>query len=298
MELCQPNNRLLCATCKGIMRGPVQAACGHRFCEGCLTESVCRHCLCTTAPVFRDNAVAQELVVAAVRCVMCPWVGTVAEYRQGHVMEHEGMQPCPFAVLGCATDDCDDTVEDHQQLLVKCLKSATDRIKALEANVNNINMERQAIAARFAHLEMATQNGTLVWLVPVASDCPLPMILSPVFYTHRNGYAMCVRMYPKGDGSGAGTHMSMYFNVLKGPADDKLEWPFSKHVTVSLVGQEPGVPDIVHSLRSNFDSVSFKKPVGVVANIPIGWPTFCPLTCVPMYTKNGQLCVTVHVCDL
>lgn len=70
----------------------------------------------------------------------------------------------------------------------------------------------------------------------VSSDCSLFMVLFSVFYIYRNGYVMCVRMYLKGDGSGTGTYVLMYFNVLKGSVDDILEWSFSKYVIVFLVG--------------------------------------------------------------
>lgn len=56
-----------------------------------MIESVCRYCLCTTVFVFRDNVVVYELVAVVVRCVVCSWVGIVVEYREGYVMEYEGM---------------------------------------------------------------------------------------------------------------------------------------------------------------------------------------------------------------
>lgn len=54
--------------------------------------------------------------------------------------------------------------------------------------------------------------------------------ISPAFYTSRYGYKMCLRVYLNGDGTGRGTHLSLFFVVMKGPNDALLRWPFNQKV--------------------------------------------------------------------
>lgn len=41
---------------------------------------------------------------------------------------------------------------------------------------------------------------------------------------------MCLRLYLNGDGTGRGTHLSLFFVVMKGPNDALLRWPFNQKV--------------------------------------------------------------------
>lgn len=41
---------------------------------------------------------------------------------------------------------------------------------------------------------------------------------------------MCLRVYLNGDGTGRGTHLSLFFVVMKGPHDALLRWPFNQKV--------------------------------------------------------------------
>lgn len=62
---------------------------------------------------------------------------------------------------------------------------------------------------------------------------PTSALLTPnpaAFYTSRYGYKMCLRVYLNGDGTGRGTHLSLFFVVMKGPHDALLRWPFNQKV--------------------------------------------------------------------
>ena len=59
----------------------------------------------------------------------------------------------------------------------------------------------------------------------------------PGFYTHHNGYKMCIRVYPNGDGDGEGTHVSIFTYLMKGSYDDYLKWPFRGIITIQIVNQ-------------------------------------------------------------
>jgi len=62
-------------------------------------------------------------------------------------------------------------------------------------------------------------------------------IYSDPFYLFPNGYKMCLRLYIKGDSKARGTHMSLFFVIMRGENDANLQWPFKFKVTFSLIDQ-------------------------------------------------------------
>lgn len=63
---------------------------------------------------------------------------------------------------------------------------------------------------------------------PGSPPCPA------AFYTSRYGYKMCLRAYLNGDGTGRGTHLSLFFVLMRGPHDALLRWPFNQKVRGGL----------------------------------------------------------------
>ena len=57
------------------------------------------------------------------------------------------------------------------------------------------------------------------------------------FYTHPQGYKLEVVVYANGYGGspGAGSHVSVFANLVKGEHDDDLQWPLSMEVAVQLL---------------------------------------------------------------
>ena len=56
-------------------------------------------------------------------------------------------------------------------------------------------------------------------------------------YSHFGGYKMFLRIDLHGQGSGKGTHVSVYVLLMKGDNDDNLKFPFKGHIVVSLLNQ-------------------------------------------------------------
>ena len=61
--------------------------------------------------------------------------------------------------------------------------------------------------------------------------------VSEPFYTHSEGYKMCLLVWPNGYESAENTHVSLFICLMKGENDESLKWPFSGHITVQLVDQ-------------------------------------------------------------
>ena len=101
-------------------------------------------------------------------------------------------------------------------------------------------------------------------------------IWSTCFYTGRFGYKMCTRVYLNGDGSGQGTHISVFFVIMRGQYDAFLRWPFRQKVTFMLLDQD-NVEHVIDAFRPDPSSSSFQRPRRE-RNIASGCPTFCSLT--------------------
>ena len=99
---------------------------------------------------------------------------------------------------------------------------------------------------------------------------------SPCFFTSRYGYKMCGRIYLNGDGIGKGTHISVFFVVMRSQYDALLRWPFRQKVTFMLLDQD-NVEHVIDSFRPDPSSSSFQRPRRE-SNIASGCPTFCPLS--------------------
>ena len=58
---------------------------------------------------------------------------------------------------------------------------------------------------------------------------------STPFYTHQEGYKLRLEVYTNGNGSGAGTHISVYVAIMNGEYDDQLQWPFEGTIKVNML---------------------------------------------------------------
>ncbi|ELV13135.1 TNF receptor-associated factor 2 [Tupaia chinensis] len=116
-----------------------------------------------------------------------------------------------------------------------------------------------------------------------------PAIFSPAHPPHPprllHQHAMCLRVYLNGDGTGRGTHLSLFFVVMKGPNDALLRWPFNQKVTLMLLDQN-NREHVIDAFRPDATSSSFQRPVSDM-NIASGCPLFCPVS--KMEAKNAYV---------
>ena len=72
---------------------------------------------------------------------------------------------------------------------------------------------------------------------------------SPPFFTHPNGYKMCLLVYAGGCGDGANTHVSLFLTLMMEENDEQLQCPFQGKFIIKLLSQ---VGDRRHSKKINF----------------------------------------------
>ncbi|TSO67497.1 TNF receptor-associated factor 3 [Bagarius yarrelli] len=152
-------------------------------------------------------------------------------------------------------------------------------------------------------LETASFNGTLIWKIhdykrrkqeAVASKT-LSLYSQP-FYTGYFGYKMCARVYLNGDGMGKGTHLSLFFVVMRGEYDALLPWPFRQKVTLMLMDQGPARKHLGDAFKPDPNSSSFRRPTGEM-NIASGCPLFVAQTVLEngTYIKDDTIFIKVTV---
>lgn len=97
---------------------------------------------------------------------------------------------------------------------------------------------------------------------------------------------MCARIYLNGDGMGKGTHVSLFFVVMRGLYDNLLKWPFRQKVTLTFVDQNQR-SHVADSFRPDPTSSSFKQPTSEM-NIASGCPLFMQLSLLDS-TQNAYV---------
>ena len=177
------------------------------------------------------------------------------------------------------------------------------KIDNLERNVGLHDVRFAESDLRFRFLETAAFNGRLIWRIPNYSrrkqdaiDRRTVSLYSQPFYTSYYGYKMCARTYLNGDGIGKGSHLSLFFVLMRGEYDSLLQWPFRQRVTLSILDQSGNRKHITDTFRPDPTSTSFRKPVGEM-NIASGSPMFATHAKVEgdAYLKDDTIFIAISV---
>ena len=129
------------------------------------------------------------------------------------------------------------SLEEKLQELEQKRLTGKHEIEALKLKVNE-NLEQEVAELRRQQDEDRASLVTLQRCIGVLPPVRLTMTnyekrkkssdqwYSPPFYTHPQGYKMCLRVYVNGSGGHKGTHVSLYAYLMRGEFDDYLKWPF------------------------------------------------------------------------
>ncbi|XP_065274892.1 TNF receptor-associated factor 2 isoform X2 [Emys orbicularis] len=172
------------------------------------------------------------------------------------------------------------------------IEMLSNKVRQLERSIGLKDLAMADMEQKIRDMEASTYDGVFIWKITdfarkrqeaIAGRCPA--IFSPAFYTSKYGYRMCLRVYLNGDGTGRGTHLSLFFVVMKGPNDALLRWPFNQKVTLMLLDQN-NREHIIDAFRPDVTSTSFQRPITEM-NIASGCPLFCPVS--KMEAKNSYV---------
>ncbi|XP_069028050.1 TNF receptor-associated factor 2 [Embiotoca jacksoni] len=162
------------------------------------------------------------------------------------------------------------------------IENLSNKVRQLERTLNMRDLQLSETDQLVRELQFCTFDGIFVWKISDFSrrrqdavGGRTPAMFSPAFYSSKYGYKMCLRLYLNGDGTGRGTHLSLFFVVMRGKCDALLKWPFSQKVTLMLLDQN-NREHIIDAFRPDVTSTSFQRPISEM-NIASGCPLFCPL---------------------
>ncbi|KAJ7308091.1 hypothetical protein JRQ81_008597 [Phrynocephalus forsythii] len=220
-------------------------------------------------------------------------LGTLGEVRspgeeEPHLREHR-VRPEPGGGEGVAHGR---GLQPQHQLDQEKIEALGSKVRQLERSIALKDLALAEMEKVLQEMEAASYDGVFIWKITdfarkrqEAVAGRSPAIFSPAFYTSKYGYKMCLRIYLNGDGTGRGTHLSLFFVVMRGPNDALLRWPFNQKVTLMLLDQN-NREHVIDAFRPDVTSTSFQRPVSDM-NIASGCPLFCPIG--KMESKNSYV---------
>ena len=148
-------------------------------------------------------------------------------------------------------------------------------------------------------------NGELTWpirgmssRIQYAKLGRMVKIFTPPFYTKPDGYKMCVCLYLNGCGPGEGTHLSVFFALMKGEYDPLQQWPFEHRVSLILVDQDNKKEDITRSFNPAGPDNPLTRPSDThEVNTFSGFTKFAPLSILSdsRYVKDDVMYIRATV---
>ena len=112
------------------------------------------------------------------------------------------------------------------------------------------------------------------------------------FYTHPQGYKMCLSVAANGFGSNKGMHTSVFIHLMKGEFDEQLKWPYVGKITVMLVDQLENRRHYTRTISFDTAPEIYKKRVTDGLTNPAGYGAAIFLSHAdlePHYLKNNCL---------
>ena len=166
----------------------------------------------------------------------------------------------------------------------------------VEMEVKIENMEKQQ--------EMASRTGMAIGPVRFSMDgfeqhkqTSEDNWFSPHFWTHPQGYKVCLCIIANGEGPAQGHYTSVLIHMMKGEFDDQLKWPFRGIITVQLLDQEGGEDhwsQEVHITNRTPDEVADRVIKGQRTKKGWGLFQFIPHAKLePKYLNNDSLCFQI-----
>lgn len=192
-----------------------------------------------------------------------------------------------------------DDLETQQSQLVRL----NDNVQVMQETFTKFGITLDELRLRQDVLDVKTTNGIFIWKIPDirrryrdAVDRKTISLYSPPFFTSPQGYRMCIRVYLNGDGMGKGTHISLFFVLMKSEHDCLLSWPFKQSVRFTLINQVKQDNSISEAFAPDLLSPSFQQPTSEM-NIASGFPKFVRQSILQNeeFTKGNTLYIKAQV---
>ena len=183
----------------------------------------------------RDYVVNTHYPICLEYPVQCPNKCQVKDLKRGQLQAHTEKCPlqeiaCPFNTIGCHTklprqeipSHMKEEVEQHLLLMLEQMRPVQEPA-LLPPVADNPQGLFNVPPVEFTMTDFLQKKDTNTkWT-------------SPPFYTHQQGYKMCLQVYANGHGDGEGTHLSVFVALMRGEHDKHLEWPFEGDISYQLL---------------------------------------------------------------
>ena len=112
---------------------------------------------------------------------------------------------------------------------------------------------------------------------------------SSPFYTHNRGYKFHLAVFPDGNGTGSGSHLTVYAQLMRGEYDNELEWPFEGYIRVELLNWRADKNHHSYAIPFNRNN----DPVGTSTYRVTNRETASGL-CLPQFISHTDLASTTN----
>ena len=142
--------------------------------------------------------------------------------------------------------------EETARIIHQIQEESTLRLQSKDDEIENLTRKMKEVEAKLQSrdeelAQIMLEKRPLIQPIPVLYRFKMDKFksrkrrnaewYSKPFYTHQQGYKMCVRIDANGYRGSRGTHVSLFTCIMKGEYDDKLPWPFHGKITVELLNQ-------------------------------------------------------------
>ena len=236
-----------------------------------------------------DNHLKTKCPKRAYKCQHCGEKGTYASITEDHnKVCDKKIVPCPNKGSGCPLSMEQGKTKQHVRSVcgyteVACAyESLGCEVRMLRKDVEkhekdsreqHVDLSLVSVRSLWEQHKTLSEGEALVFKLPgyASKKKENERFYSPPFYTSSGGYKMNIGIDANGRGVGAGTHVTVSTNLLKGRYDDQLHWPFLGTVTYELLNQ---LADDKHYSRVSVYYAEGDMQVGSCK----GYPQFLPLS--------------------
>ena len=138
---------------------------------------------------------------------------------------------------------------------IKCSDSEIELLKARNEQLMKSSETRYTQLSEQLRQEISSVKNDVTKLVSIVTSqylnnqAPMEFIISDFsekkesnkvwysspFYTHNRGYKFRLKVYPNGNDTSRGSHLSVYAQLMREEYDNELEWPFEGDIGVELL---------------------------------------------------------------
>ncbi|XP_078342874.1 uncharacterized protein LOC144628613 isoform X3 [Oculina patagonica] len=179
---------------------------------------------------------------------------------------------------------------------------------AREVQLCNENRRRLRLfdEAILSEIEGRFCSGIYHWRIKNFQQCRQDAItgtmkaqFSPAINTSLYGYTFCMRIYLNGVNSGVDTHVALYVHMMQGDYDNRLTWPFTGVITLSILDQSgaEGPNDITQVMVASPKLCAFRKPTSPCSHVGCGFEMFAPIPqiCSGPFIQNDTMLVRIEI---